>query len=257
MPAFEYKILPEYIDGFGRLSLSGLTRLLQRAATDHTDELGYTSRWYQDHDSAWVARGHRIELKNPVGPSETVRIETDVEDFKRIRSLRTYTVYSKQSDDRIGSGLTEWVYLDRTTNRPKRIPESMMEDFDPIYDEESPNRVDFVSPEIPDNNLTQSYRIQFRDLDELAHVNNVVYTEYLLDAILRSYGPSDELTLKTVPDSFVLSKLTIRYLGQANWGNQISCHLNRTNGDATNTEFDFTIKRDTERIVEGSGIWKE
>lgn len=257
MPSYDYKVLPEYIGGFGRLSLSGLTRLLQRAATDHTDELGYTSNWYRDHGVAWMARGHRIELENSVGPDETVRVETEVEDFKRIRSLRAYTVYSEATEKLVARGYTDWIYLDRKSNSLKRIPDSMIESFNPVYENESPNRTDFESPTMPEDVPTKTYRTQFRDLDELAHVNNVVYTEYLQDAILRTYGDTDNASIESIPSSFVLSELSIQYLGQADWGNEITCHLNPDRSDGNRTEFDFTITRQSERIVEARGAWRE
>lgn len=253
MPTFCYKILPEYVSGFGRLSLSGMIRLLQRAATDHTDRLGYTSRWYERNGTAWMARQHRLSIDAFPGPGEYVEIETEVEDFRRVRSLRGYTLRSDASGDILAEAHTDWVYLHRTEHSPRRIPDDMIEQFDPVYNDESPNRNRFESPEVPDDAFSKPFTVQFRDLDELAHVNNAVYTDYLLETLLGHLtGQSSN-----IPETGGVSNLTIQYVGQTNWKDRITCRLNFVESPGPDHPFSFIIGKEDGNVVEGRGTWSD
>lgn len=257
MPVYRYEILPEYIGGLGRVTLGGIVKLFQRAATNHSDELGFTSEWYRTNNSAWMARRHRFDVQDSIHPNETVRVETEVEDFRRIRSLRTYTMKKEETGETVAEGYTDWVYLDRTDHSLKRTPQSMIEKFDPVYPDGSPNRTDFESPDLPGDCFTSKYRVQFRDLDELAHVNNVVYVEYVIETLLRRLTRSNKEHRSLPGEDFKMTNFVIQYLGQANWGDEITCSVDPREDPETPTvtPFHFEISNTTDRIVEGTGTW--
>ncbi|MFB6226944.1 MAG: thioesterase family protein [bacterium] len=256
MRSFQYRLAPEYIGGFGRLSLAGYIRLFQRAATEHSDTLGYTSNWYRNNGTAWMARRHRISVENPVRPEESVIVETEVEDFKRIRSLRCYTIRVESTNTLAAEGYTEWVYLDRNSHKPNRIPEAMIGDFGPRYQDSSPNRIQFDSPEIPSRAYSRTFTVQFRDLDELGHVNNVSYTEYLVETLLTWLQDTDGSIESGLPDFPEVSHLTIQYLDQAGWQDSLQCLIDPVEDSASEVDFVFAIKSSEKRLVEGRGAWK-
>lgn len=252
MPEYTYTLLPEYIGGFGRVTASSIVRIFQRAATRHSDELGYTSNWYQNEGVAWMARKHRLKRTNPIPLEKPIAVRTNVKDFRRVRSLRSYELRDP-SGQVLVRGFTDWIYVDRNNGRPCRIPDELAEAFEPEFDEESGQRTDRDSPDSIPGDPTYTTRVRFDDLDEIAHVNNAVYVDYLFEGLLHDHcentqnvSPSDD------PNPIILSELSIKYLKQSRWRETIRSYLRPMNQKGAEKRFEFILKSEDQRMAEGT-----
>lgn len=252
MPEYSYTVLPEYIGGFGHVTASSIVRIFQRAATQHSDDLGYTSSWYQDQGVAWMARKHRMRQMNPLPTDQPLTVRTHVEDFQRVRSLRFYE-FVEPSGETLVRGYTDWIYVDRTTGRPRRIPPKLTEAFEPQNEETSDERSDLPSPETIDREPNCILSVHFGDLDELGHVNNAVYVDYLHEGICAKF--QDEIPLPRNSNEnkpMTISQLSIRYMGQSRWRDTISCRLRSDSDNVSGRTLEFTLRSDKERVAEGT-----
>lgn len=254
MKEYDCDVLPEYLGGFGSVTTSAIVRLFQRAATRHSDELGYTSDWLTDNNSAWVAREHHLERLGPFPKTGTVTVRTTVEDMRRVRSLRSYEIVDPDSGNELVRGTTEWVHVDRENGRPRRIPTEMKEGFDPTTGGESPRRRKLDVPDLSDPDGEFTYDLQFRDLDEMGHVNNVVYVEYLFEALLRTIlEESGTDPSELLERNLTMDRLSVRYLDQTRWDSPLVCAITVSKSGGTNGEFAFELRQDGTPTTEGRG----
>lgn len=254
MKEYDCDVLPEYLGGFGSVTTSAIVRLFQRAATRHSDDLGYTSDWLTENNSAWVAREHHLERLGPLPKTGAVSVRTTVEDMRRVRSLRSYEIVEPDSGNELVRGTTEWVHVDRESGRPRRVPTEMKEAFDPTTDDESPRRRELDSPDLDDPDRELTYDLQFRDLDELGHVNNVVYVEYLFETLLRTMLEESGTDASTLLErNLTMDRLSVRYLNQTRWGFPLVCATTVTESEGTNGEFAFVLRQDGTTMAEGRG----
>jgi acyl-CoA thioester hydrolase len=112
---------------------------MQRAAVAHSDAVGGT-RAMEANGGAWVARRHEIDYRRPAFLKDEIIALTWVADMGRARSLRKYAFYRSTDSALLASGRTDWVYLDRASQRPRSIPEEVRACFRIPDREPDPNR---------------------------------------------------------------------------------------------------------------------
>ena len=130
MPAFTWKfsVPEEAIDSQGHVNNVAYVQWMQDLAIQHTRSVG--GDVVADEEGVfWVVRSHEIEYLRQVFLGEALRAETWIEDTQRATSVRRYT-FTRVSDEKmVARGRTNWVCLDKTSGRPRAIPESVMERY--------------------------------------------------------------------------------------------------------------------------------
>jgi len=172
------------LDAFGELRASNYARLLQQAATEASADVGYPATWYALAGTLWLVRRTAIEYLQPVHASDTLQIRTWVADFRRVRSQREYDLCVVGQQSPVAHAHTDWVYVERTSGRPRRIPQGMIESFAPAGVPPSLPRHPLANGGAPAGAFSATRRVEFRDLDALAHVNNASYLDYIEQAAI-------------------------------------------------------------------------
>ncbi|MGJ8695084.1 MAG: acyl-CoA thioesterase [Verrucomicrobiaceae bacterium] len=113
------------IDGNGHVNNVAYVEWMQRVAVSHA------STWQidalmEENGTTWFARRHGIEYLRPVFEGDEVVARTWIAGAERVKSLRRYEFY--RNEELVARGETEWVYVDVSSGRPRRIPE-VMRDF--------------------------------------------------------------------------------------------------------------------------------
>jgi acyl-CoA thioester hydrolase len=156
---------------------------MQEAAFDASAAVGYDVRRYDEIGQYWLVRETEMEYLKPLKYGDEFEIKTWVVDFRRVRSRRTYEFRLAGSDEVVARGLTDWVYIDRETQRPVNVPPEMIKAFAP--DGESvttQTRVAFPAPPPPPPEVFATQRrVLWQDIDQAQHVNNAVYVSYIED----------------------------------------------------------------------------
>jgi acyl-CoA thioester hydrolase len=213
------------LDAFGELRASTYARLLQQTATDASADAGYPQIWYADAGTFWLVRRTTIEYLQPVRASDTLRIRTWVADFRRVRSQREYEVYSESTQTPVARAHTDWVYVERSSGRPRRIPQEMIESFMPVGVPPPLPRNPLVNGTAPPGAFCAARRVEFRDLDALAHVNNASYLDYIEQAAMDAAAAVGWPLERAVQLGFYWRPQLhdIEYLAEAFYGNELRC----------------------------------
>jgi acyl-CoA thioester hydrolase len=170
-------------DAYGHVNHANYIRWAQEAAFDASAAAGYDFERYIALGTTWLIRETEIEYLRPARYGDSVDVKTWVDDFRRVRSRRAYEFRFSGTDTLVARATTDWVYLDSSSLRPLTIPEEMKLGFYPEGPPgESPPRQRFPTPPpAPPGAFVQRRRAEWRDLDEVGHVNNAVYLNYIED----------------------------------------------------------------------------
>ncbi|MBV6647837.1 MAG: hypothetical protein KI790_20425, partial [Cyclobacteriaceae bacterium] len=82
----------------------------------------------------WVVLDHFIQYKHPAFLGEQLLVETYVENYSGPRSKRIVRFHNA-AKKLVAIAETTWCMIDRSANKPKRVPEEIIDLFIPAYEE--------------------------------------------------------------------------------------------------------------------------
>ena len=231
-------------DGAG--GFSAYARLLEEAATTASSEAGYPPQWYAEQATAWVIRRSTIECPQPIEPGCELEISTWVADFRRVRSWREYVARTPGADAVALSAHTDWVYVDRTAGRPRRIPEEMMRAFVPEGAIATLPRPALELPQAPADAATITRDVDPSDVDALDHVNNAKYFDYVEQSAMAVLGAG-----------FRPRYYDLEYVAQARAGDRLLCRSWQTavGGAELDVASEIHLVRDGTLLTRARGRW--
>lgn len=193
------------LDGFGHVNNANYARYLQEAATRASADAGYDYQWYEARRTVWVIRKLYLRYYAPAFYGDELAITTWVADCRRTQSHRDYEVRRTADDALIVRGRANWVYVDRETLRPIRIPEAMRDAFDPAG--ETPD----LGTRIPRaTQFEAAHRYRYRrtveryEIDGLGHVNHAVYLNWIEQAVFTACARAGYTQARMLDEGFFI-----------------------------------------------------
>jgi acyl-CoA thioester hydrolase len=181
----EFRVREYECDLYGHVNNANYLRYMQQAAIEASADVGYDSRRYHQLGTLWVVRETGIEYLRPILPQQTVEVTTWVADFRRVVSRRKYVL--RVAGEVVAQAYTDWVYVDRRSQKPLRIPPEMALAFVPEGGSgESIERGTLPFSPVPAAPVTILHRVEWADLDGAGHVNNAVYLNLLEESGVRA-----------------------------------------------------------------------
>lgn len=181
----EFRVREYECDLYGHVNNANHLRYMQQAAIEASADVGYDSRRYRQLGTLWVIRETGIEYLRPILPQQTVEVTTWVADFRRVVSRRMYVL--RVAGEVAAQAYTDWVYIDRRSQKPLRIPREMALAFVPEGGNgETIERSPLELPPRPAEPVTILHRVEWGDLDGAGHVNNAVYLNLLEESGVRA-----------------------------------------------------------------------
>ena len=124
-------IIPaDAIDELGHVSNLKYIAWMQDIAIQHSAAQGWPVERYLQNGAAWVVRSHFVTYIKPAFEGEMITLQTWVAEMKQRSSLRKYLVMRTNDENVLVEAETNWVYVDRQTGRPLRIPEDLRAAFE-------------------------------------------------------------------------------------------------------------------------------
>jgi acyl-CoA thioester hydrolase len=248
-------------DAYGHLNNANYLRYMQEAAFDASASVGYSKERYESMGFLWLAHETEIEYLQPIVYGDTVEVKTWVGDFRRVRSRRFYEFRKSGEEALVARASTDWVYIERASERPAVVPQEMILAFAPEgVTEAAPPRKRFPSaPPPPADVFTQRRRVEWRDIDTAQHVNNAVYVNYIEDAgiqVSNFYGWS---LGRSVGEGFgvIAREHHIEYRQAAVMDDELDIATWVSANSRTTANRFYTIKRarDGELLVQARTLW--
>jgi acyl-CoA thioester hydrolase len=132
--------IPEHaIDELGHVSNLKYLAWMQDIAIQHSAARGWPVERYLENGAVWVVRSHFITYFRPAFAGETITLRTWVAEFRQRSSSRRYLV--RRTNDRhvLVEAETVWVYVDRQSGRPRKIPDELRAAFEVVSLEPIPS----------------------------------------------------------------------------------------------------------------------
>jgi len=226
------------VDAFGEVHNVSLLRLLQEAATRASTDAGFDASYYDRTGLMWLVRRTGVTLMSPARYGDELTVRTWIADFRRVRSQREYEILA--GDRRVARAFSDWVFVDRTTGRPRRIPEEWHTTF--ATDGMPPiERTTFPEAIPPEGATTRTRRIELHELDALRHVNNSNYVAHLEQAAFDRFESADAPFSIQSPSRgrFRAVRHDLEYLDAALYGETIEVTIWPT--EVTEHEVEFHV----------------
>ncbi len=170
-------------DGSGILSPTALLEILQDAAIDHSDALGYTLDYMAKHQWGWaVIHWHIVLLRMPAH-AETIQVQTWSNKCRKIQAERSYIIKDGTGNP-IAKAMSRWVLMDFAKRKPATVPDHMIANYGtdqiPAIEGEK-----YPMPKHPIGTLIgqQQFTVSRCDTDTNGHTNNVKYLAWAMEDI--------------------------------------------------------------------------
>ncbi|NOX87044.1 MAG: hypothetical protein GXO86_13975 [Chlorobi bacterium] len=171
----------------GTLNLTGLNVLLQRAAVEHAEYLGFGYHHMIRQNLSWVLFRINIQISRMPGWQEKVRLVTWPRELANLTAFREFILYSDKSDEILCRASSEWLLINLDTRRPQK-----MDDYRQFEKYTTPEKA--IIRDIPKVNRKQDFTdlfsivTRYSGLDLNGHANARKYIDWLDDAIYEVHG---------------------------------------------------------------------
>ena len=130
--SFEHvrEVLPEDIDELGHVNNAVYLQYVEAVGRAHAERFGLTLEGFRAHGVVPVIRRHVATYHRPAVLGDTLRVSTRVTKLDGPRAERHNEVRRASTGALLVEVVTEWVWLDPASGRPKRAPRAVQELFD-------------------------------------------------------------------------------------------------------------------------------
>jgi acyl-ACP thioesterase len=204
-----FKVMAFMVDQQRRMTSPMLCNLLQEVAGNHANfrKLGFFDM--QAQNRFWVLNRLRLEIEEYPLWLDEIEVQTWVSMMRGPFSNRHFAVF--KNGKKIASAFTFWVAIDSITHKPVRInSQEVIVLEDKIADCGPAEKLE----PFQDGQILGNYKVQASDIDMLGHVNNVKYTEWVLNIV--SLNKPIQL-------------LEINYLKETDLGKETNIYSNENN----------------------------
>ena len=119
------------VDVQQRVSNQEYVGILARAATKHSEALGWGLAAYHELGAWWVVRRHEIDYLQPARLGDELVCHTWPCAFSKAKAQRRHVITRPSDGATILSALNTWALIDIASERPRRIPPELIAAFDP------------------------------------------------------------------------------------------------------------------------------
>ena len=168
----EYVVKSYEADCHGFLRLLTLMNLLQDAATESANILGFGFEKCAELGLTWFGSDYFIQIDRLPKMGESFVIETWPAETKLWGAIRDFLIYDDNGKVNIKVS-SQWVLIDIARKRPVMLSK-YFPDYTPLNERALP--IDFMKIKEPDNfEREDEFNVRFDDIDINNHVNNAIY----------------------------------------------------------------------------------
>lgn len=126
---FEYtiKVTEEHIDALQHVNNVVYVQFMQEVADKHWHSIPLSD---EEKQVIWVVRRHEIDYLYPAVLNDELIIRTWTGDHGTVSWERHYEIIRLSDQKKIITAKSIWVLLDKTTGRPKRISDTILNRFE-------------------------------------------------------------------------------------------------------------------------------
>ena len=201
------------VDFQGEVPIPMLGNYMLHAATAHAEERGFGYNVMTSRNLAWVLSRIDIQIDEYPRMSESIAVQTWIEDVNRLFTSRCFAVLDREGRE-IVHARSIWAAIDLQTRKPSDLMKlNNLEQF--ISDKKCWIEKSGKLPHAEEAPAVL-YQVKYSDLDVNKHLNSIKYMEHLLDLFdIEKYKKQK------------IRRFEIIYLAEGKYGMQLSLHLKK------------------------------
>lgn len=165
----------------GQLKMSAIANYLQESAWRHANHLGFGWEDAQERNEFWVIISLMIKMVEYPEWGQHITIETWPKGVERLFAFRDFKILDAGGKV-LGAATSAWMILDQSTRRPKSVdivkPVLHLATHQDVLDGNPP----LLMP-LKEITETSVRKVQFSEVDQNGHVNNIRYIDWCIDAL--------------------------------------------------------------------------
>lgn len=119
----------EDLDDLGHVNNAVYLVYAEACARAHAETVGFTLDTFKEQGVLPVVRRHEVAYFRPATLGDTLVVSTEILKLGGPTATRLNKVALKSGGDVLVEVLTQWVWLGSTSQRPKRVPQTVLEAF--------------------------------------------------------------------------------------------------------------------------------
>ncbi len=164
------------------LTFYNLLQYMQEAAYINANILGLGFKELLQQNKYWVLSNIKLEIKKMPKWDDDIKLQTWSCGANKLVAFRDFFI-KDNNDDILIKAASEWLTIDATTRRPRRLQELNL----PIITSDKraiDEKLQRINPSTLEN-LQKIYEISvpYSSIDENGHVNNAEYIKWAFDAL--------------------------------------------------------------------------
>ena len=132
-------------------------------------------------DGVWVIVEWQVDMHKIPEQIEPLILTTEPSYFRKFIAYRNYFIKSP-SGVLLGTGISKWAYINKTTRRQSNIPKLLNELFKVEEHAEKPDKILMDALQVEQSEIYHTKSV-YSDIDINNHVNNVAYIRWVMDAL--------------------------------------------------------------------------
>jgi acyl-CoA thioester hydrolase len=124
-------VTADMVDVQRRVSNHEILKIFSQTASAHSASVGWDLEAYMRLGAWWVVRRHEVDYLQPARLGDELVCYTWPTELRKARAMRRHVLERPADGVVIARGLNTWALIDRETERPRRIPQELIRDFDP------------------------------------------------------------------------------------------------------------------------------
>ena len=257
----QFRVRGYEVGSSARAHDSAYLNYIQQAAFEASADAGFDTRRYDALGTIWVIRKQTIAYLASLFYDDTVQLTTWVSDVRRVRSHREYELRRASDGCLVAVARADWVYIDVARHFPHRISSDVICAFQP----NGRSALDAAPPleagrAVEGRCFVYRHRVKSYELDNLRHVNNANYLNWLHQARLDALSDAG-LVLNTETGEFKALEASIspvwyeiEYFVPAVGADQVEVRSQVTAISKSQLTWVHQIYRGQERLVEATAV---
>lgn len=176
-----YELRHYELNRFGEASPTLVLALLEEAAAEHCQAIGYGLYNLLEQNIGWVLSSGFLQMHQYPRYKEKITIRTWLSDYSTIRGIRENLIFDSKMNV-IGRGKGLWIFFDIKRRRPVPIFNEIIDRWSYLKDES----IELPAKKLLHNDglqIVEYFKVKASEIDMYGHVNNLIYLEWLLDSI--------------------------------------------------------------------------
>ncbi len=123
------KVAPEDLDELEHVNNAVYLMYVEACGRAHSEREGLSLEVFKAHGAVPIIRRHEVTYHRPATLGDVLRVSTRITKLVGPRGLRHNEVRLATTDELLVEVLTEWVWIEPGSGRPKRVPQVIMNAF--------------------------------------------------------------------------------------------------------------------------------